>query len=91
MMFATARAYAIPLNLKLLPGAVDPANFEVAYICIVGDGNKPSERFETAFNYDATQSPAANLLAFKSSIVARCASVGFTITNANVLIFTGVQ
>jgi hypothetical protein len=91
MMFAIARAFVLPIGLRLPPGSNDPSQFSVDYICVVGDGIKNSEKFTTGFDYNATLTAAANLTAFKSSIVAHCAEVGFTVTAANIIIFTGIQ
>lgn len=69
----------------------NPTSFEIEYQCIIGDGIMEPWDFAGIYTYDALQTPAANLTAFKNHIVAKAAENGITLLATNVMIDITLQ
>lgn len=84
-------AHAFACRIRFDPISGSPTSFAIAYQCIVVDGVTAPWDCGGTYNYDSTQTPAQNLAAFKSSIVAAASANGITLTAANVLVDIAMQ
>ena len=86
-----AHAYVMfPVSMDILPGAT--STFSAGFTGVAGDGVSIPKKITGAFMYDATQTPAVNLVNMKVKVAQTAADFGISgVQTSNILIFTAVN